>query len=194
VWGRRRRERQLQETIRAEGSEELHEALREVRRQARVTRVNSTTLRHVARVQSLARGTAERAAQLTGAPMSAINLIFSDFQLTVAGYGSDEIKTDLDASYCKHVVEQKAALGFESTLDEPLVCQNLATTVHGIRSYLGVPLITHDDYVIGALCVADYVPRTWGENDIALLRELAADLMRAEAPRTPDLFPPGRRR
>lgn len=181
-------------TERAQDSAELKKALREIQRQARITRVNSTTLRHVARVQELARGIAERAAHLTGAPAGAVNLVFGDHMHTAAGFNIDETDGDLDASYCWYVVEQGRPLSFDSTLDEPELRRDSATQNNGYRSYFGVPLVTQDGYIIGALCVYDFVPRVWGQEDAELLTGLAAELMNAEAPRQPDLYPPGRRR
>lgn len=161
-------------------SAELQAMLREVRDQARITRVNATTLRYMSLVQQKARETAVLAAELLDAPLSAVNLLFADHQLTVAGVGLNEGSRPLASSYCKHVVSRKESIGIASTLDEPLVCHDLATTVDGLRSYLGVPLITHDGYVIGALCVADFVARYWTASNIDALTTLAARLMDAE--------------
>lgn len=179
---RRGRERQAQVETREMHTQELQDMLVEVRRQARVTRVNATTLRHLSHVNMLAHETAVLAAELLHAPLAAVNLIFADHQLTVAGVGMEEIAKPLASSYCKHVVSRQETLGIASTIDEPLVCHELATTEEGLRSYLGVPLITSDDFVIGALCVADFVPREWTASDIDALETLARRLMESEAP------------
>lgn len=176
---RRRRDKERVETRELE-SVELQNMLVEVRKQARVTRVNATTLRHMGHVKDKAREAAVLAAEILAAPLAAVNLIFADHQLTVAGIGLDEVSRPLASSYCKHVVARKGPLGIESTLDEPLVCHDLATTEEGLRSYLGVPLVTSDGFVIGALCVADFVPRTWTASDIDALQTLARRLMADE--------------
>jgi PAS domain S-box-containing protein len=42
-----------------------------------------------------------------------------------------------------------------------------------VGAYLGVPLVSADGQTIGALCVFDAMPRSWSQNDVDLLQELA---------------------
>ena len=44
----------------------------------------------------------------------------------------------------------------------------------GVVAYLGVPLITGDDTVLGTLCVIDHVPRSWSREQLHLLTDLPA--------------------
>ncbi|NAZ77996.1 SpoIIE family protein phosphatase [Kineococcus sp. T13] len=43
-----------------------------------------------------------------------------------------------------------------------------------VASYLGVPLTTRAGHVVGAVCVFSPAPRAWSEDDVELLRQLAA--------------------
>jgi signal transduction histidine kinase len=46
-----------------------------------------------------------------------------------------------------------------------------------IEAYIGVPIRDPDGKPIGTLCVADHEPRDWGDEDLAILTELAASSM-----------------
>ena len=42
-----------------------------------------------------------------------------------------------------------------------------------MRSYAGYPLWSLDKHALGAFCVIDRVPRTWSNEELALLKEFA---------------------
>jgi len=46
-----------------------------------------------------------------------------------------------------------------------------------LQSFAGVPLLSADGYVLGSLCVAEHSSRTWADEEIVVLRDLAALLM-----------------
>ena len=76
-------------------------------------------------------------------------------------------------SFCIHVVDSLTPLAIEHTLQDPFFCQSLLTQHCGIRSYLGVPLITHTGECIGTLAVMDLQPRRFTTKDIQFLTILA---------------------
>lgn len=154
--------------------------LEEARRQSRVFRVNAVTMQHVDGLAELAHDVVKRAAAEFHAPLSSVTLIFAEHALVVAAIGADPGQYELDSTYCKHVYERRDWVGVTNSLDDPLVCHNLATTLMGVRSYLGVPLITDRGHIIGALCVADFGPREWTDEQVARLESIAAELMEAE--------------
>jgi diguanylate cyclase (GGDEF)-like protein len=47
----------------------------------------------------------------------------------------------------------------------------------GVRAYLGVPLKAASGHVLGALCVIDGERRHWGDDEVALMSELASLVM-----------------
>lgn len=153
--------------------------LSEVLDEVRVIRTMASALRHVDRVQLAAQAICEIAVEQLGAPLAAVNLIAHE-QMTIAGVGTSG-DCDLDASYCKHVVAAREPLAIENSLEHPLVAENVATIRDGLRSYLGVPLRTEDDFVIGALCVCDCEPRSWSGDDMIKLTMLSQRLMNVEA-------------
>ena len=57
--------------------------------------------------------------------------------------------------------------------DERLL-DNLAIRDLGVIAYLGVPLITREGHAIGTLCVIDHEPRIWTNDEISLVKDVAA--------------------
>ncbi|MDP9347874.1 MAG: ATP-binding protein, partial [Gemmatimonadota bacterium] len=47
----------------------------------------------------------------------------------------------------------------------------------GVASYLGIPLVTPEGHALGTLCVADFTPRSWGEEEVRALTDLAASAL-----------------
>jgi hypothetical protein len=76
-------------------------------------------------------------------------------------------------SFCIHVVDSLTPLAIEHTLQDPFFCQSLLTQHCGIRSYLGVPLITNTGECIGTLAVMALQPRRFTTKDIQFLTILA---------------------
>lgn len=51
---------------------------------------------------------------------------------------------------------------------------NLAIRDLGVIAYLGAPLITREGHAIGTLCVIDHHPRTWTDDEVSLVKDVAA--------------------
>ena len=81
--------------------------------------------------------------------------------------GEVPVEVPLSHSLCARVVDAGTPLVVESLTDHP------AAADLGVRAYAGVPLALPDAPVLGSFCVADTVPRTWSEEDVALLHDLA---------------------
>ena len=103
-------------------------------------------------------------------------LIKSVVGLSHLGFNQELVvnrKISPEESFCIHVVDSLTALAIENTLQEPFFCQSLLTQHCGIRSYLGVPLITSTGECIGTLAVMDLHPRHFTTKDIQFLAILA---------------------
>ncbi len=72
-------------------------------------------------------------------------------------------------SFGIHVVDSHQPLAITDTLLHPAFAQSLLTQQYGIRSYLGVPLITSKGEYIGVLSVLDTVPREFTVPQIEFL-------------------------
>jgi GAF domain-containing protein len=65
---------------------------------------------------------------------------------------------------------------------DPRFADNETIKLWGVRFYAGAPLRVADGLVIGALCILDSEPRTFEDEEIALLETMAADVAAAIAP------------
>ena len=111
-------------------------------------------------------------------PVALITLVEEDRQLLVSSPGlkrlwAERRQTPLSHSFCQHVVNSEAPLLITDAREHPLVRDNLAITDLDVVAYAGIPLRTHDGYVIGSLCAIDRQPREWSETETALLKQLA---------------------
>ena len=80
----------------------------------------------------------------------------------------------ISSTYCQHVVAYNDVLMVEDAATDPL--GNQQGIKLGVRSYLGVPLRANGE-VIGSMCVFDNKPRTWSDDDLNSLEEIAHEVM-----------------
>ncbi|MBW3619807.1 MAG: GAF domain-containing sensor histidine kinase [Actinobacteria bacterium] len=83
-------------------------------------------------------------------------------------------ETPLTHSFCQHVVTSAERLVVEDAPRHALVCDNLAIPDLGVVAYAGAPLRTPDGSILGSLCAIDHQPRTWTDDELATLDDLAA--------------------
>nr|WP_239523146.1 sensor domain-containing diguanylate cyclase [Geodermatophilus normandii] len=74
-----------------------------------------------------------------------------------------------ELSFCAYVVALRAPLQVADALDHPVFRDNPAVAAGAIRSYLGVPLIDEDGFVLGSLGVFDDEPRAFSRAEEELL-------------------------
>lgn len=74
-----------------------------------------------------------------------------------------------------HVVSGDKTLVIEDTKRDPRFAEHPAIDLWGARFYAGAPIRTADGMALGALCILDTRPRTLADEELELLRELAAD-------------------
>lgn len=72
-------------------------------------------------------------------------------------------------SFGTYVVDSQQALVISDAIAHPAFQHNSLIAEYGIRSYLGVPLLTSDGYCLGVLAVMDLKPHTFGYKDIEFL-------------------------
>lgn len=133
----------------------------------------------------------ERAAKLAGTPTAAISLVLQTIQLYRAHVGlprglAATRATSRSLSFCQLVVQSDGPVMVADTRRDPRVPQDLARE-YSILAYAGVP-IRIDGETLGALCVIDYIPRTFDERLADGLAEIAAavaDLLAPQAAQAP---------
>ncbi len=114
------------------------------------------------------------AADICDTPIALISLVDRDRQWFKARVGIDVTETPRDIAFCGHVVANRSTLIVPNAtqdirfFDNPLVVQ-----APDIRFYAGVPLVTHDEYVLGTLCVIDRKPKTLTPQQVERLKALS---------------------
>lgn len=117
------------------------------------------------------------AADLLRTPHAQVSLL-AEKQVIASVFGLElapEQRTGpVDDSLCTVTVRLGAPFSVSDARTDPRV-RDLPPVVDGVvRAYLGVPLVTQDGLVLGALCVFDPEPRTWSAHDVGVLGELGA--------------------
>jgi GAF domain-containing protein len=120
-------------------------------------------------------------AQLLATERSAVVMVAEDKATVVASVGLPAASSvPIEDTYCQHVVGSERELSIADSLTHALVCESHATLDGGVRSYLGVPLISQSGHIIGSLCVWTFAERHWSPTDVSMLASFAAVLMRFE--------------
>lgn len=123
-----------------------------------------------------------RASATLKAPITMITLVDEYRDYLVAQLGLPEpmaIKGEItDApSFCQLTVTQDQPLAITDAQAMPIFQIFPSVSTAGVRAHLGIPLRFRGQPV-GNCCVIDFRPRVWTEAEIAVLTELAEDVMR----------------
>ena len=122
---------------------------------------------------------ARLAADLCGTEIALITLVDVDYQWFKARVGVERTGTSRDLSFCGHCINHQHALVVEDTHLDPRFADNpLVTGDPFIRFYAGVPLLVDEGSAIGALSVADRMPRSITARQIESLARLAKQVSR----------------
>lgn len=153
-----------------------HQTERAVRQPERLAALDATGLLD-SPLDEVFNRLARLAARTLRADAAALSLVGADreFALTcVRGPDMDPMQSNspLSRSFCKHTVALRQPLAIGDTLEHPWVADT-APVREGVRSYLGVPLVTREGHALGALCVYGYAPRDWTEEEVEVLTQLA---------------------
>jgi PAS domain S-box-containing protein len=117
------------------------------------------------------------ASEILAVPAVLISLVDADRQYfkSVAGEAGAASTgwNPLEASFCQDVVGTRMPVVIADAWNESAFAERGAKA----RAYAGVPLITEDGHVLGALCAIDEHPRDWSRRAIDVLTALAAAVM-----------------
>jgi signal transduction histidine kinase len=116
---------------------------------------------------------------ICGTPISVINLIDSERQWFKAEIGLGVRETPLPASICAHAILQPDLFIVPDTQEDERFSDNpLVSGDPHLRFYAGALLETPEGLPLGTICVLDYKPRELNENQKALLRLTARQIMK----------------
>lgn len=118
------------------------------------------------------------AVNLMDAPVSLVSLVAADHQHFVACEGlPDDVtaaaQTPLSHSFCQHVVTCGEPLVIPDARKDQRLCFNKAIEDLDVIAYLGVPIRTRRNNVLGSFCVIDNKPRVWTDEAVQEMVELA---------------------
>lgn len=116
-------------------------------------------------------------------PISLVSVVLDEAQSFAASHG---LTGWLDATqgtpgewaFCRYAIDSGEPFIVEDAATHPLVRKNPLVTQEGIRCYAGIPLVTSRGHALGTLCVIGKEPRKFGKEELARLRELAAQAVR----------------
>ena len=121
------------------------------------------------------------ACRVLDVPVALVNLVGADRQRFVGCGGPEPWASmggmPLTAGFCPFALSVEQAYVLEDARADPVLAVNPAVERFGVVAYAGVPLRAPDGEPIGTLCAIGFEPRTWSQDDIALLTDLAAGVM-----------------
>ena len=115
------------------------------------------------------------AAKLCDMPLSFICLVDTErvwFKSLSGMEGISEIPRDI--GFCPHTIMQEGLFEVQNAALDPRFKDNpLVINEPNLLYYAGYPLVTHDGYALGTLCVMDYKPNQLDENKKSTLKNLS---------------------
>ena len=127
--------------------------------------------------------TTQKAATFSGAPICILGLVVETELWFKSAVGLSSIglmnqiaaqrKIALDESFSSYVVDSQQPLTIDNTLSNTVFAQTILTQHCGIRSYLGVPLISSDGSCLGTLEVMDWQAREFNQRDVEYMSLLS---------------------
>jgi EAL domain-containing protein (putative c-di-GMP-specific phosphodiesterase class I)/GGDEF domain-containing protein len=116
------------------------------------------------------------AARLFDVPVAAVSLTDSDRQWFKSRVGVEHDSIPRAKAPCAQVADEGAMLVIED-MQEDACYRDSVLGVSGVRFYAGAPLVTHDGWCLGAMCVLGTSPRTVTDAERAALADLASMVM-----------------
>lgn len=121
------------------------------------------------------------ASRVLEAPVALISLVddhrqFFKSQIGLPEPWASDRESPLSYSFCQYLIRTREPFVVNDARSHGWVHDNLAVRDWNIQAYLGMPLRTHDDQILGSLCALDRQPRNWTENQVAIMNDLAATI------------------
>jgi len=115
------------------------------------------------------------ATKIFNVPISTLTLIDANREWFKSCQGLSVTEGDRAISFCGHaLVEDEILVISDTTKDKRFADNPMVIGEPYIRFYAGVPIMSSDDQRIGVFCIKDTKPRDFSEDDIFILKGLAA--------------------
>lgn len=108
-------------------------------------------------------------------PVAKVTLVAPDMVYTVSCAGEQRAQVPRDLSFCSHAIHSDEIMIVPDTLADGRFADNpfVVGDPH-VRFYAGCPLVVANGCRLGTLCLVDQVPRQLTQDDIILMKDLAA--------------------
>eukprot|EP01117_Protostelium_nocturnum_P015344 TRINITY_DN5941_c0_g1_i2.p1 TRINITY_DN5941_c0_g1~~TRINITY_DN5941_c0_g1_i2.p1 ORF type:complete len:344 (-),score=127.65 TRINITY_DN5941_c0_g1_i2:232-1263(-) len=110
-------------------------------------------------------------------PISIIGLVDKERVFFKSIVGMEAKQAPRDDTFCSWIVYNKSVLNVKNAEAEENFAQLPCVRDLNVRSYLGVPLVTKDGFVLGSLCGIDTEEREFGDSEVAALNNFASILV-----------------
>ena len=115
---------------------------------------------------------AETACLVSGCANALIAIMESETQIIQSCIGMSLETVDRQNTVCQYSIASGEVLVIEDTLLDERSSGNPLIIAGGIRFYAGIPLIDNEGFVLGTLCMFDYIPKSLSEQQISGLKKL----------------------
>jgi GAF domain-containing protein len=118
------------------------------------------------------------AGYICGTPMAFVSLVDTARQWFKSKVGLDLAETSREVAFCAHTILGSDLLEVSDALQDARFADSpLTRPPHAIRFYAGMPLVSPEGASVGALCVADRVPRVLEDGQTKALRALGRQVV-----------------
>ncbi|CAN7461995.1 GGDEF domain-containing protein [Acidovorax sp. LjRoot117] len=122
---------------------------------------------------------ADMAGHVCAAPVALVSFLDRERQWFKAAVGLEVRETPLDQSICRYAARQTGVFVVPDLAQDARFAHfDIVTQEPPMRFYAGAPLVTADGYVLGTVCVLDYVPRLLAPRLQELLLAIARQVIR----------------
>ena len=121
----------------------------------------------------------ELAAIICGTKYALLGFISDDRQWCKSSYGLDIVQTPREISFCNLAIQQKDDITIveDVRLDERFKNNPFTTNEPFIAFYAGLPLMSPNGYVLGAICILDDQPKKLTDIQIKSFKLLGVQVM-----------------